>query len=308
MNHPLALFAPIHGGAHIHGSVDCLIALAAGDIDDCNRAGQDQVAVVEQAFDGIVELLREHPAFVDYTYDDCDEFVYYLVMETWGHGVGLNDDPNRWGAEAITAGRDKDGPIYRAAQRLVRWIENNMSEYPSTYTLRVTAVISVVTEDSFEDGEAAGHFEIPATAREIMDWLSWIEGQSLVPNEDRGEDEPAIDEDRSENYTPLELVRLLDELGAEFTGSGWADSADDQRLLAENGYRHLPSIQLADGSWVEVVSATLDLRIEVIKANGDDPDVTVEELELARDAYHNRWSAEQERVRNIAAETAKEST
>ena len=64
------------------------------------------------------------------------------------------------------------------------------------------------------DGDVAARYTIPATPRELTEWVLWVDGHSLVPDEKRAEDEPpAADahEDQSEEYTPLEFVRLLDD-------------------------------------------------------------------------------------------------
>lgn len=280
------LFAPLPTRYELTDHIDCLIALLAeGDREDCNRAAEAQVELLEQAFDGIVEPVDADPRFEDV---DASDLVYYAIIEAMGHGVGLADHLDRWSEEQADIARDPAGPINQAVKRLVAWAEDALSSYPSVYKLRVTATISVTTEASAADGDSAASYTIPATRTELADWLSWVNGHSLVPDEKRGEDEPPAsdaDEDQSMEYTPLEFVRLLDELGLEFTGSGWSDTANDQRLLAEHGFRRLPVIEMEDGTDVEVISATLDVFVEVVKINDGDPDCSPEDIEAGRDSY-----------------------
>ena len=271
---PLPLFAPLPPLYHLTDSIDCLIAsLTNGDREDCNRAAQAQVDVLEQAFDGIVGIVNADSRFEDV---DVDDLVYYAIMEAMGHGVGLNDDPDRWSEEQVDIARDPAGPINQAVERLVAWAENTLDSYPSVYKLRVTAIVSVITEASVADGDVAARYTIPATPMEMVDWVSWIDRHSLAND---------ADEDQSKEYTPLEFVRLLDEIGAEFTGSVWSDTANDQRLLAEHGFRRFPVIEMEDGTDVEVISATLDVWFEVIKLNDEDPECSPEDIEAGRDSY-----------------------
>lgn len=289
------IFAPLPPRTRLMDPVDCLIAaLTNGERDDCNLAAQAQVELLEQAFDGIVEVVDADPRFEDV---DASDLVYYAIMEAMGHGVGLNDDPERWSEEQVDIARDPAGPINQAVKRLVAWAEDALSSYPSVYKLRVHATVTVITEVSAADGDSAASYTIPATPTELADWLSWVDGHSLVPDAGRGEDEPPVSDaeaDQSVEYTPLEFVRLLDELGLEFTGSGWADTANDQRLLAEQGFRRLPTIELEDGTDVEVISATLDVWFEVVKLNDSDPDCSPEDIEAARDSYFKKAAAKSE--------------
>lgn len=282
---PLPLFAPLPPLYHLTDSIDCLIAiLTNGEREDCNRAAQAQVDVLEQAFDGIVGIVKADPRFEDV---DADNLVYYAIMEAMGHGVGLNDHPDRWSEEQVDIARDHAGPINQAVKRLVAWAENTLDSYPSVYKLRVHASVSVITEASSSDGDVAARVTIPATPTELADWLSWVDGISWVPDEVRAEDEPPSADaqaDQSVEYTPLDLVRLLDDLGLEFQGSGWSDTANDQRLLAEHGYRRLPIVEFLNGS-DEVISATLDVWFEVIKLNDEDPECSPEDIEAGRDSY-----------------------
>lgn len=280
------IFAPLPPRYKLTDHIDCLIALLAeGDRDDCNRAAEAQVEVLEQAFDGIVEVVDADPRFEDV---DASDLVYFSLLEAMGHGVGLDDHPDRWSEEQIDIARDPAGPINQAVKRLVAWAEDALSSYPSVYKLSVRASVSVITEASSSDGDVAARVTIPATPTELADWISWADGHSLVPDAGRGEDEPPVSDaeaDQSVEYTPLEFVRLLDELGLEFTGSGWADTANDQRLLAEHGFRRLPVIELEGGTDVEVISATLDVFVEVVKLNDGDPDCSPEDIEAGRDSY-----------------------
>lgn len=287
-----AIFAPLPTRYHLTDHIDCLIALLAeGERDDCNLAAEAQVELLEQVFDGVIELVDADQRLEDV---DASDLVYYAIMEAMGHGVGLNDHLDRWSEEQADIARDPAGPINQAVKRLVAWAENALSSYPSVYKLRVTATVSVITEASSADGDVAARYTIPATRTELADWLSWVDGHSLVPDAGRGEDEPpAADahEDQSEEYTPLEFVRLLDELGLEFTGSAWSDTANDQRLLAEHGFRRLPVIELEASTDVEVISATLDVWFEVIKLNDSDPDCSPEDIEAGRDSYFKKAAA-----------------
>lgn len=280
-----ALFAPLPPRYNLTDHIDCLVyVLTIGDRKDCNRAAQAQVELLEQAFDGVVEIVDADPRFEDV---DVSDLVYYAITEKMGHGVGLDDHRDRWSEEQIDIARDPDGPINQAVKRLVFWAENVLTAYPSVYTLRVTATVTVITEASAAEGDSAASYTIPATPRELADWMSWIDGHTLVPDEKRAEDEPSSDDataDQSEEYTPLEFARLLDELNLEFTGSAWSDTANDQRLLAEHGFRRLPTIELEDGTDAEVISATLDLWFEVIKFDGD-PECSPEDIETGRDSY-----------------------
>lgn len=280
------IFAPLPPRYKLTDHIDCLIALLAeGDRDDCNRAAEAQVEVLEQAFDGIVEVVDADPRFEDV---DASDLVYFSLLEAMGHGVGLDDHPDRWSEEQIDIARDPAGPINQAVKRLVAWAEDALSSYPSVYKLSVRASVSVITEANSSDGDVAARVTIPATPTELADWISWADGHSLVPDAGRGEDEPPVSDaeaDQSVEYTPLEFVRLLDELGLEFTGSGWADTANDQRLLAEHGFRRLPVIELEGGTDVEVISATLDVFVEVVKLNDGDPDCSPEDIEAGRDSY-----------------------
>lgn len=287
-----ALFAPLPPRTRLMDHVDCLIAvLTNGERDDCNLAAQAQVELLEQAFDGIVELVDADPRFEDV---DASDLVYYTVLEAMGHGVGLNDHLDCWSEDQVDIARDPAGPINQAVKRLVAWAEDALSSYPSVYKLRVTATISVITEASAAEGDSAASYTIPATPRELADWMSWVDGHTLVPDEERAEDEPTNADtttDQSEEYTPLELTRLLDELNLEFTGSAWSDTANDQRLLQEHGFRRLPTIELEDGTDAEVISATLNVWFEVIKLNDDDPECSPEDIEAGRDSYFKKHAA-----------------
>jgi hypothetical protein len=285
------IFAPLPPCSHLTDSIDCLVAvLTNGDRDDCNLAAQAQLELLEQAFDGIVEMLNADPRFEDV---DTDDMTYYAIMEAMGHGVGLGDHPDRWSEEQVDIARDPEGPINQAVKRLVSWAENALSSYPSVYKLRVHASVSVITEASSSDGDVAARVTIPATPTELADWISWADGISYVPDETRAEDEPPATDaeaDKSEEYTPLEFVRLLDELGLEFQGTSWSDTANDQRLLAEHSYRRLPIVEFLNGS-DEVISATLDVFVEVIKLNDEDPDCSPEEIEAGRDSVYKKAAA-----------------
>ena len=289
------IFAPLPPRYHLTDNIDCLIAvLIDGERDDCNLAAQAQVELLEQAFDGIVELVDADPRFEDV---DANDLVYYAVLEEMGHGVGLNDHLDSWSEEQADIARDPASPINQAVKRLVAWAENALSSYPSVYKLRVTATVTVITEASAADGDSAASYTIPATPTELADWLSWVDGHSLVPDAGRGEDEPPASDakaDQSVEYTPLEFVRLLDELRLEFTGSGWSDTANDRRLLAEHGFRRLPTIELEDGTDAEVISAALDVRFEVVKLNDSDPDCSPEDIEAGRDSYFKKAAAKSE--------------
>ena len=284
------IFAPLPPCSHLTDSIDCLVAvLTNGDRDDCNLAAQAQVELLEQAFDGIVEMVDADPRFEDV---DASDLVYYSLLEAMGHGVGLGDFPDRWSEEQIDIARDPTGTVNQAVKRLVSWAENALSSYPSVYKLRVSARIAVITEDSAEDCDEAASYTIPAS--QISDWLSWIDSHSLVPDEQRAEDEPPSadsEADQSEEYTPIEFVRLLDEIGAEYTGGAWRVFAETQELLASEGLRSLPKIQIADSSWVEVIFATLDITVEVVKLNGEDPDCSPEEIEAGRDSVYKKAAA-----------------
>lgn len=290
-----ALFAPLPPRYHLTDNIDCLIAvLIDGERDDCNRAAEAQVELLEQAFDGAVEIVDADPRLEDV---DASDLVYYAIMEEMGHGVGLNDHLDRWSEEQADIARDPAGPINQAVKRLVAWAENALSSYPSVYKLRVHATVTVITEASSADGDVAARYSIPATRTELAEWLSWVDGHSLVPDAGRGEDEPLASDaeaDKSMEYTPLEFVRLLDELGLEFTGSAWSATANDQRLLAEHGFRRLPVIELEDGTDVEVISATLDVWFEAIKLNDSDPDCSPEDIEAGRDSYFKKAAAKSE--------------
>lgn len=289
------LFAPLPPRYHLTDNIDCLIAvLTNGERDDCNLAAEAHVELLEQAFDGIVELVVADPRFEDV---DASDLVYYAIMEEMGHGVGLNDHLDRWSEEQADIARDPAGPVNQAVKRLVAWAEDALTSYPSGYKLRVRATVSVITEASSSDEDVAARVTIPATPTELADWLSWVDGHSLVPDEKRAEDEPPAsdaDEDQSEEYTPIEFVRLLDEINLEFTGSAWSNTANDQRLLAEHGFRRLPVIELEDGTDVEVISATLDVFVEVVKLNDSDPDCSPEDIEAGRDSVHKKAAAKSE--------------
>jgi hypothetical protein len=280
------IFAPLPPCSHLTDSIDCLVAvLTNGDRDDCNLAAQAQVELLEQAFDGIVEMVDADPRFEDV---DASDLVYYAIMEAMGHGVRLGDHRDRWSAEQVDIARDPAGPINQAVKRLVSWAENALESYPSAYKLRVSARVTVYTEASAADGDSAASITIPATSNDWAEWSSWTDGLSYVPDEMRAEDEPPLgdtEDDKSEEYTPLEFVRLLDELGAEFVGSGWSLTAEMQRLLDEHSYRRLPIVEFLNGS-DEVISATLDITVEAVKLNSDDPDCSLEEIEAGRDSVY----------------------
>ena len=289
---PVALFAPLPPRFKCTDNIDCLIAvLVCGDRDDCNRAADAKVELLEQAFDGVVEIVDADPRFEDV---DASDLVYYAILEAMGHGVGLEDHRDRWSEEQIDIARAPAGPVNQAVKRLVAWAEDALTSYPSVYKLRVHATVTVITEASAADGDSAASYTIPATRTELADWLSWIDRHSLVPDEKRAEDEPPAADaqaDQSVEYTPLEFVRLLDELGLEFTGSAWSDTANDQRLLAEHGFRRLPTIELEDGTDVEVISATLDVWFDVVKLNDSDPECSPEDIEAGRDSYFKKHAA-----------------
>lgn len=280
---PIPIFAPLPPRSRLTDPVDSLVVvLTNGDRYDCNLAAEAQGDLLEQAFDGIVEMLNADPRFEDV---DTDDMTYYAIMEAMGHGVGLNDHRDRWTEEQIDIARDPEGPINQAVKRLVSWAENALESYPSAYKLRVSARVTVYTEASAAEGDSAASITVPATATELAEWISWADGISWVPDEQRAED------DKSEEYTPLEFVRLLDELRLEFQGSGWSDTANDQRLLAEHSYRRLPIVEFLNGS-DEVISATLDLFVEVVKLNDEDPDCSLKDIEAGRDSYFKKRAAD----------------
>ena len=176
-----ALFAPLPSRYKLTDHIDCLIALLAeGDREDCNRAAEVQVELLEQAFDGIVELVDADPRLEDV---DASDLVYNAILEAMGHGVGLDDHPDRWSEEQVEIAREPGGPINQAVKRLVAWAEDALSSYPSVYKLRVTATISVITEASAADGDSAASYTIPATPRELTEWVLWVDGHSLVPDD-----------------------------------------------------------------------------------------------------------------------------
>lgn len=299
---PLALYTPLPPRYKLTDPIDALVAvLTGGERNDCNAAAKVDVTQLEMAFDGIVERVRG-AATSDNTLDHVNDFVYYAIMEQMGHGVGLGDFPDRWSEEDAEKARDKDGPINPLVRRLVSWAEANMESYPSVYTLRVRARVSVITEESAADGDEEMSFSIPATPTEIRDWKSWIDGYSLVPDEDRAEDEPpCADGHGPMECAPLDFTRLLDEIGAEFRGlSSWRVCAGDQELLAEFNYRRLPGVQRADESWHDVIGASLELFVEVVKFNDEDPDFDAEGIEAGRDSYFKRHA-------KTAPDAAKES-
>jgi hypothetical protein len=281
--YPQAIFAPVPGGARIKGSIDCLIAAEAnGDIDDCNKAAGDIVDELQRRFDAVVEVVRAS-AFDDDTLNTVDDFVYYAIMETLGHGVGLTDDlPYRWSEVDIDLARDKGGAINKAVVALVAWMEMNVSYDWNDQTLTVEAVVEVITRESVENSEVAGYFTIPATAFEIGDWLSWIDAFDF---DDHNED----DYDNSSEHTPMEFVQTLDACGLTFEGTYWASSAGLQGLLATTGYRRLPSVRLG-GVDVEVISASISVRVtKVVDPQGDDSVATPEGLESGRDSYYDKY-------------------
>jgi hypothetical protein len=282
---PQPVFAPVHPGAHITGSIECLIAVEAdGDVGDCNKAAGDIVDELQRRFDGIVETTGDLLPFEDMTYTERDDFVYYSIMETLGHGVGLCDDPGRFPEDAIELARDKTSDLNKAVVSLVAWMEMNVSYDWNDQRLTVEAVVEVITRESVENSEAAGRFTIPATAFEIGDWMSWIDCFDL---DDRNED----DVDNSEEYTPMEFVQMLDACGLTFEGTYWASSAGRQDLLATTGYRRLPSVRLS-GIEVEVISASISVRVtKVVDPQGDDNVATPEGLESGRDSYYDRYKA-----------------
>lgn len=299
MNYPQPIFAPVHPGAHVTGSIECLITIEAnGDVDDCNKAATDIVYDLRRRFDAIVETTDDLPQFEGMTTTERDDFVYYSVMETIGHGVGLRDDLGRFPERAIRLARDKESDLNKAVRDLVRWMEMNVSYDWNDQTLTVEAVVEVITKESAGNGEVAGRFTIPATAFEIGDWRSWIDAFDF---DDHNED----DHDNSSEYTTLEFVQMLDACGLAFEGTCWTDSANLQELLAITGYRRLPSVRLG-GVDVEIISASISVRVtKVVDPQGDDNVATPDGLESGRDSYYDRYKAAEAEIEK-AATAAKE--
>jgi len=298
MTYPQPIFAPVPSGAHITGSIDCLIAVGAdGDIDDCNKAAGDIVDDLRRRFDAIVEVVRAS-AVDDDTLNTVDDFVYYAIMEALGHGVGLTDDPGRWSEADINLARDKGGAINKAVVALIAWMEMNVDPGWNDQTVTVEAVVEVITRASAANSEAAGRFTVPATAFEIGDWMSWIDAFDFVEhNED--------DVDNSEEYTPMEFVQMLDACDLVFEGTCWTNSANLQDLLATTGYRRLPSVRLG-GIEVEVISASISVRVvKVVPLWVDDNVATPEGLESGRDSYYDKYKAAEADIEK-AATAAKE--
>jgi len=299
MTYPQAIFAPVPGGAHIKGSIDCLIAVQAdGDVGDCNKAATDIVDELQRRFDVIVETTGDLPQFEDMTYTERDDFVYYAIMETLGHGVGLRDDPGRWGEEAIAHFRDEATDLNKAVVSLVAWMEMHVSYDWNDQTLTVEAVVEVITKESAANSEAAGRFTIPATAFEIGDWLSWIDAYDF--DFDKSNEDPY---DNSSEHTPLEFVQMLDACGLTFEGTYWTDGANLQELLAITGYRRLPSVRLG-GIDVEVISASISVRVtKVVDPQGDDNVATPKGLESGRDSYYDKYKAAEADIEKAATAT-----
>lgn len=282
---PQPIFAPVPHGAHINGSIDCLIAAEAdGDIDDCNKAASDLADELRRRFDALVEMTGDLPQFEDMTFTERDGFTYYAIMEAIGHGVGLTDDPDRFPSGAIDLAWDKASDLNKAVVALVAWMEMNVNTDWNDQEITVSAVIEVYTRDSVANAEAAGRFSIPATASEIGDWLSWIDAFDLDAN-----DEDA--HDNTEEYTTLEVVQMLDACDMSFEGTSWTNSANLQELLAVHGYRRLPRVRLG-GVDVDVISASLSVSAEkVVDPQGDDNLADPKGLECGRDSYYDRYKA-----------------
>lgn len=294
MYYPQAIFAPVPGGARITGSIDCLIAAEAdGDVSDCNKAATDIVDELQRRFDAIVETTGDLLQFEDMTYTERDDFVYYSIMETLGHGVGLCDDPGRFPEDAIELARDKTSDLNKAVVSLVAWMEMNVSYDWNDQRLTVEATVEIITRESVENSEVAGYFTIPATAFEIGDWRSWIDAFDF---DDHNED----DYDNSSEHTPMEFVQTLDACGLTFEGTYWTNSAGLQELLATTGYRRLPSVRLG-GIEVEVISASISVRVtKVVDPQGDDNVASSKGLESGRDSYYDRYKAAEAEIEKAA--------
>lgn len=293
---PQPIFAPVPRGAHINGSIDCLIAAEAdGDIDDCNKAASDLADELRRRFDALVEMTGDLPRFEGMTPTERDGFIYYSIMETIGHGVGLCDDPGRFPSDAIDLARDKASDLNKAVRSLVAWMEMNVNTDWNDQTITISAEVEVYTRDSVENSEAAGRFTIPAAAFEIGDWLSWIDAFDLDAN-----DEDA--HDNTEEYTTLEVVQMLDACDMSFEGTSWTNSANLQELLAVHGYRRLPRVRIG-GVDVEVISASLSVSVvKVVDPQGDDNLADPEGLESGRDSYYDRYKAAAADIEKAAPE------
>lgn len=267
------LFVPV-GFDHLTGEIECLVASAAGLADDCNKAGRDQVNELTRQFAALVEEAKASPEVAEVS--DVPSFVYYATMAKLGHGVGLNDDKERWGPRAIDYART--GTLSTGIAALAAWIESNLSTTPSAYTLTVCATVAAITKASARQGETARDFSILATRSEICDWVSWIDGGRKSTK--------AQDKRNLQEYSPLDFTRLLDELGARHEGGVWRVELDTNNLLLANRFR-LP--RLADRR--EVIGASL--RLSVVKVVcPNDGDVTSEgrltsnEIEAGRDSNY----------------------
>lgn len=300
MHYPQPIFAPVHPGARIWGSINCLLAVeAGGDIDDCNKAATDLTDDLRRRFDAIVETTGALLQCEGMTPAERDDFVYYSVMETIGHGVGLTDDPGRFPEEVITLARDKESDLNKAVAELVQWMEINVSYDWNDQTITVSAEVEVITRVSAANSEAAGRFLIPATGFEIGDWLSWID----VFDFDNHDDDHY---DNSSEYTTLEFVQMLDACDLVFEGTCWTASANTQDLLARMRYRCLPRVRLG-GVEVEIISASISVYItKVVDPQGGDNVATPEGLESGRDSYYDRYKAAEILDIKKAAETLNE--
>lgn len=267
------LFAPV-GFDHLTGEVACLVASAAGLADDCNKAGLDQVNELTRQFDALVAEAKASPEVAEVS--DVPSFVYYATMAVLGHGVGLNDDKERWGPRAIVYART--GALAAGIAALATWLDSNLSTTPSAYTLTVRATVSAVTKTSVRRGQTARDFSILATRQEICDWVAWIDGGCKSTK--------AQDKLNLQEHGTLHFARLLDELGARYEGDVWRVELDTNNLLLANRFK-LP--RLADRR--EVIGASLRLSVvKVLCPNDGDVTsagrLTSDEIEAGRDSNY----------------------
>jgi len=324
---PIPTFRRLPQPYHLSNSIDCLVALATGDGDarDCNKAAEEIVDTLTDMFYAVVEYAGTLPEFVDLTPKQCDDFVYYSIMERQGHGVGLTCDPGRFPEKAIDLARDKTSDLYSKVGAIVDWIEWNLEhEIWPVIKGDLCIEVSVYTADSVENSEAAAS-TFP-TAVSVNDVLDDVIGFA--------EDCEATDEkpDVETSDISLELFlgtleEVLDGYTVEQRETGWRVSLSVfQELLARRNYRELPRIlklerrdDESDKDWdrrSEVIGVDVSWWFETVAtydANGPtetvdwykkNPEGLIDELVRSTDWYYKQHKAAKDA--EAAREAAKE--
>lgn len=316
---PVPVFRKHHQQAHLHDSIECIVSLATnyGDSGDCNMAAADLVEQLTNMFSALVEHLIELQPFDGMGYKERDKFVYYSIMETQGHGVGLTDNPGEYPEDAVALARDRTSDLHKRVGDIVRWIEQNIND-DGWYAMKANLVVEVAvyTEASVADASDAAASMFPelkltsldSILDEVAEWADDVD-----PTKETTDEEKAGYSDTLGAFIET-LDKVLDNHLAEQRGTGWRACFDQDALLSRRRYRSLPRLagleqgeDESDEDWdrrSEVVGADVSWFIvprslttdyngptEQVERYNKNPEDLVEELVRSTDWYYAQYKA-----------------